>query len=314
MNKVSFISIIIAVITVVVIGTTFFVIAAVYRTSTPLASDECDRYNFVIKNTTVPTQFTLTKNLLSQWHWRYTIDDETLKHYGFSSGTTDLMCKGSFVRKYDTLMTINKKAVAYTVGKIFTVTSENVVKDCNGEILFTVKTGNALQTVLNNNVKIFTFFQILDPTNNVIAYIDKTTFLNHDIEIKNLNGVTVAKMYLNKITLKKWKWDITVIDVSTPAADFRLLNLIAAKTSFSENTESVDMCNETMEGFAITSLVIFSVMAILALAMAVMTLATFFIKSRKEPRSIKTDPPIKNTSNDYNDYESSSEYSSTEYV
>ena len=77
------------------------------------------------------TSYTLEKQIFSRWHWRYNILEFT--------GYAELKCPTT---KFDSVIYINGQFTGYIDGKILSVVSRSEIKDCHGNLLYVVETGN----------------------------------------------------------------------------------------------------------------------------------------------------------------------------
>jgi hypothetical protein len=136
--------------------------------------------------------------------------------------------------------------VAKIDGKVFTATSENTIRDCHGDYLFTASTGDFLQTLLNGN-KIWVSFRLQYANGSTLAFVEKTAFFSTNIDLKNVNGDIIANIKRTVDGLR-WKWTFTIQQPQHPATDPRILTLIAGKSSFVpgilDDSSSNDMCNQ----------------------------------------------------------------------
>lgn len=208
------------------------------------------------------TYFTADKQIFKQWHWTYEFNE--------FDGSIQQMCPTT---QHDSVIYLNGEPVVRSDGKILTVVSKMNVMDCNKNIIFVVRTGNAFETLVNGN-KIWVSFELRDQNKGeILAYSETTSFFTDDIRIKDIYGSTVAKLYRNKLTLSKWQWEINIYNINHPAADKRLLSIIAGKQSFDEGKET-DICNQYVLGVGIV--------VIILVAVGIGLIIFFAIKAYKE--------------------------------
>jgi len=181
------------------------------------------------------TYYTATKDILSQWHWRYEFDQFLGSIYQKCPTLT-----------HDARIEIGGTLVAGSDGKVFTVVSQNYILDCTGNKIFQTRTGSAFNTIINQN-QIVVSFEVMDMSDNVIAYVGGTHFFTDIIVLNDIYGNVIAQLYRNTVSIK-WVWEFTIYNVSHPATDPRLLTLMAGKKSFSDDDDKTDICNSYFWG------------------------------------------------------------------
>lgn len=169
--------------------------------------------------------------------------------------------------QYDTALYLDDHLVAYIDGKAFSTRSTSQIKDCHGNILYIVETGSLGQTLING-IDIVVSFLLKDKFgDNILAYIKgEHIFFSDDIEIKAIDGSTIATLHRNKINLR-WYWDININpdNANHHGANPVVLSLLAGKRSFSDSYDGkgnqlTDSCNQY---FWVVSWLIVSVLGLL---------------------------------------------------
>lgn len=188
------------------------------------------------------TSITATKNIWSQWHWKY----------DFENGKIEQVCP---TVKHSVNIFYDGKLVSRSDGKIFSTVSETTINDCNGKKIYTTRTGGLFQTVVNGN-KIMVSYELHDKNGRTLAYVEGKYLLTDKIEITSTKtNKVVAKLSRNKWSMK-WKWEIEIIDPQDEACNPISLLTIAGQRSFGENEKKTDGCNNYFFGVAYFFLVI----------------------------------------------------------
>jgi uncharacterized protein YxjI len=188
------------------------------------------------------TSITATKNIWSQWHWKYE----------FENGKIEQVCP---TVKHSVNIFYDGKLVSRSDGKIFSTVSETTINDCNGKKIYTTRTGGLFQTVVNGN-KIMVSYELHDKNGRTLAYVEGKYLLTDKIEITSTKtNKVVAKLSRNKWSMK-WKWEIEIIDPQDEACNPISLLTIAGQRSFGENEKKTDGCNNYFFGVAYFFLVI----------------------------------------------------------
>jgi hypothetical protein len=238
-----------------VIISVIFIIPFVFAMSLVGIHDASNRV-YQSSNTVCPnmralnlTRFTATKKILSQWNWRYEVnefDSKVVQRCNTVQHDVDVFFNGDFIGRTD--------------GKIATTVSKNYITDCHGDTLYTSRTADAFETLVNSN-KIIVSYELRDNGNNVVAYADETNFFSNDINIKDINGNVVANLYRG-ISIP-WEWTIKIYDQNADGANPLVLLAIAGKASFSDNGSKTDICNNYFWGVTWTLVAIASVLFLL---------------------------------------------------
>ncbi len=232
----------------------------VYRSS----STTCPNYmkmnltsfSMNLTNFAIPSEFTATKSLLSQWNWKYEVND--------FDGQIKQRCPTT---QHDVDVYINGYFAGRSDGKILSTVSEIDINDCHNSRLYTARTGDFFQTVINGN-KIWVSFELRDLDGNTIAYVDSKKFFTTNIDIKNTQGVVVANLYRG-INFP-WKWDFNLYDQTAHGANPIVLMILAGHSSFSDDDNSTDICNSYFWGVtwtlvALGSCIVLGVVVIIGL-------------------------------------------------
>jgi len=190
------------------------------------------------------TTFSLEKQILSQWHWRYDFSDDLDVNIQQSCPTTT----------HDSILYIDGQVSAMTDGKFFSTVSKTYIKDCHGNVIYVVRTGDLFETIINSN-QILVSYELRDNNDNIIAYVAGNNFIDNNMDITDIYGNNVANLNrpLSSLYLD---WTINIYNTSSPGADPRVLTLLAGKKSFSDNSKKTDICNNFFWGVAWTFLAI----------------------------------------------------------
>jgi uncharacterized protein YxjI len=230
--------------------------------------------NLISKNNTCgsfpsnTTHYTLKKKFYNQVHWRYNIQE--------FSGYVQLICP---TVEYDSILYVNDDIVGYIDGKILTTVSRSYINDCQGERLYTIKTGSKFQTIINS-FKIDVSLLIKDKDNNItLGYVEAEYFFTDNIDIKNTNGTVVANLKKNFLS---YEWTVNVYDINSPAADKLILSLLAGKRSFSDSYNSngdqtTDLCNGFFWGVSWTLVALVSLI-VLFILVAIGYMTYYYLK------------------------------------
>jgi hypothetical protein len=212
----------------------------------------------------------MEKRFFSQWHWRYAFEDSV-------DGDVRMMCPTT---QYDTALYIGGDFAAYIDGKIFSTQTRSHINDCNGNPLFVSETGSTWQTIINGN-NILVSYVLRDATNstNLLAYVEGTHFLTDDINVQAASdGHVIARMKRNTWSTT-WRWYIDIDDLTHPAADLRVLALLAGKRSFEDSNvdgnQTTDSCNTY---FWVTAWIVVACTCVIVVVVGIVTF--FAIRSR----------------------------------
>ena len=187
------------------------------------------------------TSITATKNIWSQWKWKY----------DFDKGKIEQACP---TLKHDLNIFYDGKLVSRSKGEIFSTVSKTTIYDCDGKKIYQTRTGNLFDTIVNGN-KIMVSYELRDRNEKMLAYVEGKYLLTDEINvISTRTNKVVAKLSRNKWNLK-WKWDIDIIDFEDEASNPICLLTIAGQRSFGENDKKTDGCNHYFYGVAYSFLV-----------------------------------------------------------
>ena len=184
-----------------------------------------------VKCQTIPRSdsYQLTKQITHRWNWLYRNED---------SIDVEQNCVSI---NHDANILLNGKYVGGTDAKTLSFTSKSFIRDCHGDTIVIMKTGNLFKTTINQN-NIFVSFEFKDKKDNVITYSDATHFITDNIVIKDVENNVIARMRRNKASIK-WIWNINVENQNHTMSDPRILLSIAGKRAFSEKSDDLDDCN-----------------------------------------------------------------------
>ena len=200
------------------------------------------------------TKLVITKDIWSIWHWTYRSDNS------------------NFVQRcptfdHDASIYNNDRLVARTNGKIATTISELQIKDCHGNVKYTIESGDLFQTIINAN-KIWVSLIVKDVNGIVFTYISSTIFIAGTVTFNDIYGNSIATI-IKDITTDGWKWSYDIFNQSTIGME--VLIAITAKLSFypgpNEKKDKNDMCNQFFLGAGITSLILIGILIIIGLVL-----------------------------------------------
>lgn len=187
------------------------------------------------------TSFTVVKDIWAQWHWEYDFKE--------FEGSIQQQCPTG---KHSVNVFVSDSLSVRAERQIFSLYDEADIKDCHGNLLWVIRTGDVWDTIINGN-KIKVSFELRNAANNLLAYSTGTNFLSNEIVINDLDGNQVAKMEKQFFEIP-WHWDITITDHTHPVADPRVVSAIAGLVSFSG--KQTDSCNNYIIYGIITLVVI----------------------------------------------------------
>ena len=209
---------------------------AIHSKGTAYSSSDCPSFPANL------TSWTATKQYLSQWNWEYQFDQ--FDGYIYQKCPT---------LTHDAKVKLGGALTAVSDGKVFSVLSENYIRDCKGNVLFLCRTGDVFETLINKN-KIQVSFELRDSAGaTTLAYVAGTHFFSDTIELldaTDANPGTPVATLSRKILAIPWKWEFTIHQPNHPASDPRLLSLMAGKKAFSDSDDSTDVCNQYFWGVA----------------------------------------------------------------
>jgi len=189
------------------------------------------------------------KEIVSQWAWKYI--------YQSMNGYFKQYCPTT---QHDVDIYLNKQLVARSDQKIISTVSMNYIYDCHGDIIYVMRTGNAMETIINQN-KIITSFELRDKSDKeVLAYVEGESFFSDLITVSNIDGEYVAQLYRNRITTHEWVWEMTRIKEHS-GADPIIMSIMSGKRSF--QGDKTDICNSYFYEIFIIEMII-SVIIILS--------------------------------------------------
>ena len=256
-------SIILLIICVIGLGITDI---AIYSKSKKVGTYPCPLLN--PKNLTT---YTATKDLWSQWNWRYDFDQFT--------GSIKQQCPTT---NHDTVLE-SGTLVAYTDKKTFSIYSTNYIRDCTGEAMFITKTGSIFETIINKN-KIIVSFEITDLNDNPIAYVDGTHLFVDTITLLDIYGNNIAKLYRNKIDVT-WQWIFTVYNSNHDASNSIILASLAGMKSFSDIDNKYDTCN-TFFWYVLYGFIVLAMLIVLTLSFAIYIIIRKYVKKSNDSNVI----------------------------
>jgi hypothetical protein len=229
----------------------FFVDRTIHRND-PLESSEtnCSTIPIVVNQSIV-----IQKQVSSLWHWRYLIKQP------HQSGTSkvEMRCPTATA---DANIWYGGRGVGRTDGKILSLYSEFDVLDCHNKRIMVIRTDGFFETMINQN-RIIVSLDVRNTKNEVLYYVDKTSFIADDIKLLDTSSTLVARLRRNTLTdllsATGYTWTITNNGNINPL----LLLSIAGHHSFddvdSKGNKKGDMCNQ----FYFAMMIIMIIMSIL---------------------------------------------------
>jgi|SRR3989344_134283 len=206
------------------------------------------------------TRFTLSKDPTSQYNWKYFIPNTqvVVKQKCPSPNNEPALYYGP-LSSLKLIARVNKEQLSlYNTAQIM---------DCMGHVIFAIETDSLKQTFLNNlGVHANVLFRGFD--NSVIGYTTGTSLYVNQVSIYDAistNSSLVAT--INQLSATSWTWSINIYIPSHPAADLRLLLLLAGMISFQDPVfGSTDICNNLFYylGYILLGITIVSFLALIA--------------------------------------------------
>lgn len=180
------------------------------------------------------------KNIYKVWHWQY--------DFMINDVNGEVVMRCPTVQR-DLNVIFNGVGVGRTDGEIDPILSTIQLLDCHNNKVYTIRTGNAFETIINSN-KIFVSLEVRQ-NDTVINYINKLSLIVDTFDLYDTNSTIVATLKRNKINnlinLEGWSWDINITDPVNRPVDLFLLIAIAIEHSFSETdgngNAKYDGCN-----------------------------------------------------------------------
>jgi len=127
-----------------------------------------------------------------------------------------------------------------TDAKVFSTVSKTLIRDCHGDTMFILRTGNGFKTLINqNNIKVNYEIRTADEA-TTLAYSEGTHFFTDLITLKAANGSEIAELSRDL----GYTWTISVYDQTHPVSDPVVLFSLAGFRSFGEDKDETDLCNE----------------------------------------------------------------------
>jgi len=187
----------------------------------------CTNLNFMTPNDTI-NKITITKDLSERWSWLYYNDVINIKQ----------LCP---TVTHDAKLLTNNKLIARTDGKFFNDLSTTFINDCTGTRKYIMKAASSFDAFINN-MQIKVSYLLTDMNDTIIAYVEGSSFLEDNIDIKNINGTIIANIYRNIFIIPS-TWEITIYDKKNEATKPEILLLITGKKTYSAEYVFTDMCN-----------------------------------------------------------------------
>lgn len=199
-------------------------VAAIHRQGTAYSS-------LSVECPTLPNVTTLSAERNFGW-----TDVVWHRTYGFqeTSGVIRQMCPSM---QHDVDLYLGDELVSRSDKKIISIVSLTHIRDCHGQTVFDMRTGNAWETVVNGNRIMVTFLLTPPDSDQPLAYVEGTHFWSDTFTIQDSNGQPVAQV---KRTLPDFlSWTLTRYQPDHVGADWRVLSTLAGYQSFGSH----DSCN-----------------------------------------------------------------------
>ncbi len=216
-----------------------------------------ERNDYAGKGETCPTVSLLDrvvaeKKLLKQWHWTYKVQEYNAQFEQYCPTT-----------QHDVNVFVDGKFAMRSDGKIVTTLSTTHILDCHGDVVYTTRTANIFDTIINGN-KIFVSFELRSGNEHgdIIAYADQTNFFSNEVKIRDIHGNLIVEMNRNLLTFSPYTWEYKFHNQTHPAANILMLMTITGKVSFSDSDDSTDVCNSYFWGVSWFTVAILSAVAL----------------------------------------------------
>lgn len=173
----------------------------------------------------------------SIWNWKYRLNDPL-------SGEIRQVCL-SLTHDAE-LRTGGGHLIARTDGQVWSTISKTYIRDCHGDIVYVLRTGDVFQTLVNG-VWIDVSFELRDASQTtVLAYVAGRSFLTESFDLIDARtGVVTASMARNLIDIVvEWHYIIR-----TNATEPWLMFILSGRHSFwqegrKDNGQKMDTCNQ----------------------------------------------------------------------
>lgn len=206
---------------------------------------------------------TLTKQYLSQWNWEYKNKDIGLSFR-----------QDCPTNVHDAIIEYKDQFVGFSEGPIWGVAPSFLeIKDCKGNIDLLAQAGSVFD-VLINSLQVSVSLVVRSPDRTILGYSQAKNFFSNNIEVRGVGGNVVARLS-RQIIAVPWEWKFEVINATHPAADSRLLLLLAGKTAFMG--KKTDACNNY---FWVTSFTMIALVAVLVVGAVGGTIYYFFCRKQ----------------------------------
>lgn len=228
----------------------------IYVTYEYFRRDMYEDNSYICGNFNNITNLTIVKNAcLWDWCWHWT--------YIFTTGYFVQRCP---TFQHDISIYNNDSLVIRTDGKLSTSLSKIQIKDCHGDVMYTIKFGDMFQTMINSN-KIWTSLIVKNTKDEIFTYATANIFTAGTIVLYDIYGNSIACIS-EDITTDDWKWTYDIYNKSL--IKMEVLIVITAKLLFSpieENNDQTDICNKFFLGAGITALILLCVLCLVGVFM-----------------------------------------------
>ena len=208
----------------------FGVALAAIALSTPgytTARDVCPAFK------RIPENYTIEVPIIQFW-----TEKNYIKNISNASLEVSQVCPSY---NEDFALWVDGELAGKTETDFWSVSQRFEIKDCKGNLQFIGKTEDLLQT-LSNSLKFQTSFQIHNPKNELVAFVERDNFWNRQINLKDNENNMIDTMDSSVLC---WSWYVRTFQVNHPLANPLTIAVIIQKRGYEREKDS---CNRFFWG------------------------------------------------------------------
>jgi len=221
--KVSLIFIIVFIVSSISITVSYYTINKI-----PTSSDEGP--TTPLQNWNNENEIELKKVITGQWNWRYE-----------NNGRKFVQICNRW--NHDASFIADDQLISTYDNKIVTGMETSYLRDYKGDKLYEVNTGDVWQALINNNRIKVKYLVKKTENNEIVAYVDGTSFFEDNFVFKNPDGEEMVSITRDKISTQ-WVWKYKQ-DPTKNTLPLSLVVLVSSRISFMG--KDTDLCNSTWQ-------------------------------------------------------------------